>query len=106
MWRGQVAGHLPERVTRLELPRHWAQRVQELLAATYAAAGRLARARLTELASADMRLGTVATMDVLPARALMLIGVSLVFRDGVAMILGMTAAAFALVMTAGRMSMA
>jgi len=39
--------------------------------------------------------------NVLPALALMLIGLALVFRDGVAMLLGMTAAAFALVTNAG-----
>ena len=55
MWRGQAEEHLPGRVARLELPRHWAQRVLVLLAATYAAAGHLARARLTDLASAGRR---------------------------------------------------
>lgn len=55
MWRGQAEEHLPGRVARLELPRHWAQRVLVLLAATYAAAGHLARARLTGLASAGRR---------------------------------------------------
>lgn len=60
MWRGQVAEHLPARVARLELPRRWAQRVLKLLATTYAAAGRLARAQLTDLASAGRRSWTVA----------------------------------------------
>ena len=55
MWRGQAEEHLPGRVARLELPRHWAQRVLVLLAATYAVAGHLARARLTDLASAGRR---------------------------------------------------
>ena len=44
--------------------------------------------------------------NVLPALALILIGLALVFRDRVAMLLGMTAAAFALVMTAGLVWMA
>jgi len=119
MWRGQ-SECLPGRVARLELPRHWAQRVLVLLAATYAAAGRMARARLTELACAGRRSWTAATVglmpvivvlpipfgNVLPALALMLIGLALVFRDGVAMLLGMTAAAFALVTNAGLVSMA
>jgi len=120
MWRGQAAEHLPGRVARLELPRDWAQRVLVLLAATYAAAGRLARARLTELACAGRRSWTAAMVglmpvivvlpipfgNVLPALALMLIGLALVFRDGAAMLLGMTAAAFALVTNAGLVSMA
>ena len=55
MWRGQAEEHLPGRVARLELPRHRAQRVLVVLAATYAAPGHLAKARLTGLASAGRR---------------------------------------------------
>jgi len=119
MWRGQ-SECLPGRVTRLELPQHWARRVLVLLALIYAAAGRLSRARLTNFASPGRRSWTAATVglmavivvlpipfgNVLPALALMLIGLALVFRDGVAMLLGMTAAALALVMTAGLVWMA
>ncbi len=115
IWRGHTAENLPGRVAKIELPRPWAQRVLVLLAVTYAAAGRLARARLTDLACAGRRSWTAATVglmpvivvlpipfgNVLPALALMLIGLAMVFRDGVAMLLGMTAAAFALAMTAG-----
>ncbi len=120
MWRGQTAENLPERVAKIELPRLWARRVLVLLAATYAAASCLARSRLTGLAHAGRRSWTAATVglmativvlpipfgNVLPALALMLIGLALVFRDGVAMLLGMAAAAFAFIMTAGLMLMA
>ena len=119
MWRGH-SECLPGRVSRLELPRHWARRVLLLLATTYAAAGRLSKARLTDLACAGRRSWAAATVglmavivvlpipfgNVLPALALMLIGLALVFRDGVAMLLGLTAAAFAMVMTTGLLWMA
>ncbi len=119
MWRGQATENLPERVGKIELPRLWAQRVLVLLARTYAAAGRVARARFTDLACVGRRSWTAATVglmavivvlpipfgNVLPALALMLIGLGLVFRDGVAMILGMMTAALALALTAGLVSM-
>lgn len=119
MWRGQLTENLPARVGHIELPRPWAQRVLLLLAGAYAAAGRLARARLTHLAGAGRRSWTAATVglmavivvlpipfgNVLPALALMLIGLGLVFRDGVAMLIGMTTAALALALTAGLVSM-
>ncbi|WP_292452368.1 exopolysaccharide biosynthesis protein [Methylibium sp.] len=82
---GQAEEHLPGRVARLESPRHWAQRVLVLLAATCAAAGRLAKARLTDPACTGRRSWTAATVglmavivvlpvpfgNVLPALALM-----------------------------------
>lgn len=43
--------------------------------------------------------------NVLPALAMMLIGLGLVFRDGVAIVLGLTTAGLALLMTAGLVSM-
>jgi hypothetical protein len=120
MWRGQSAVCLPRRVAELELSSHWAQRVLGMLAFSYAVAGRVARARLSHLALAEGRSWTAAAIglmalivvmpipfgNVLPAVALMLIGLGLVFRDGVAVVLGLAMAALAMCVTAGVMLMA
>ena len=120
MWQGQSAACLPRRVAELELSCHWAQRVLGMLASAYAVAGRFARARLSHLASAEGRSWTAAAIglmalivvmpipfgNVLPALALMLIGLGLVFRDGVAVVLGLAIAALAMCVTAGVMLMA
>ncbi len=120
MWRGQSAACLPRRVAELELSSHWAQRVLGMLASAYALAGRFARARLSHLASAKGRSWTAAAIglmalivvmpipfgNVLPALALILIGLGLVFRDGVAVVLGLAMAALAMCVTAGVMLMA
>ncbi len=119
MWRGQSAACLPRRVAELELSSHWAQRVLGMLAFSYAVAGRFARARLSHLALAEGRSWTAATVglmalivvmpipfgNLLPAVALMLIGLGLVFRDGVAVVLGLAMAALAMCVTAGVMLM-
>lgn len=120
IWRGQSAACLPRRVAELELSSHWAQRVLGMLASAYAVAGRFARARLSHLASAEGRSWTAAAIglmalivvmpipfgNVLPALALMLIGLGLVFRDGAAVVLGLAMAALAMCVTAGVMLMA
>jgi len=120
LWQGRCAPCLPQRVAELELPRHWAQRVLGLLASAYAMAGRHARPRLSHLAIAGRRsaialvVGLMALLvvmpipfgNVLPALALMLVGMGLVFRDGVAVILGLAAAGLALFVTSGLMLMA
>ena len=120
MWRGQSAECLPRRVAELELSSHWAQRVLGMLASTYAVAGRFARARLSHLAAAEGRSWTAAAIglmalivvmpipfgNVLPALALMLIGLGLVFRDGVAVVLGLAMSALAICATASVMLMA
>jgi hypothetical protein len=120
MWRGQSAACLPRQVAELELPRQWAQRVLAMLASAYAVAGRYARARLSHLASAEERSWTAAAIglmavivvmpipfgNVLPALALMLIGLGLVFRDGVAVVLGLAMAVVATGVTAGVMLLA
>ena len=120
MWRGHDAGCLPRRAAELKLTRRWAQRVLGLLASTYSMAGRFARARLSHLASPDRRSWTAAAVglmacivvlpipfgNVLPALALMFIGLGLVFRDGVAVIFGLATAGLALFITAGLMLMA
>lgn len=103
MWRGHCAPCLPQRVPELELPRPWAQRVLLGLAFAYALAGRHAKARLSHLASVSRRSATALAVglmaaivvmpipfgNVLPALALMLIGLGLVFRDGVAVVVGL-----------------
>lgn len=113
MWRGQCAPCLPQRVAELELPRHWAQRVLVGLASAYALAGRHARARLSHLAIAGRRSATALAVglmagivvmpipfgNLLPAVALVFIGLGLVFRDGVAVILGLLMSGVALVAT-------
>ena len=120
MWRGHCAPCLPQRVAELELPRHWAQRVLVGLASAYAMAGRHARARLSHLAICGRRSATALAVglmaaivvmpipfgNLLPALALMLIGLGLVFRDGVAVVLGLLMAGLALVATTGLMLMA
>jgi hypothetical protein len=120
MWRGQSSACLPRRVAELELSRTWAQRVLGMLASAYCVDGRLARARLSHLASPERRSWTAAAIglmafivvmpipfgNVLPALALMLIGLGLVFRDGVAVVLGLAMAALAMCVTAGVMLMA
>jgi TerC family integral membrane protein len=96
MWRGHCTPCLPQRVAELELPRHWAQRVLVGLASAYALAGRHARARLSHLATSGRRVGDGARRglmaaivvmpipfgNLLPAVALVFIGLGLVFRDG------------------------
>ena len=120
MWRGKAAPFLPQRVAELQLSRHWAQRVLLILASSYALAGRHARARLDRLATigrrsvAALAVGAMAILvmmpipfgNVLPALALMLIGLGLVFRDGVAVILGLLMSGVALAATIGSLLMA
>ena len=120
MWRGHSCACLPRRVAELELSRHWAQRVLGMLASAYSMAGRFARARLSHLASAGRRSWTAAAIglmafivvlpipfgNLLPALAMMLIGLGLVFRDGVAVVIGLVTAGLALFVTAGLMLMA
>ncbi len=119
MWRGRDAPCLPPRVADLELPRHWAQRVLEGLASVYALAGRHARTRLGHLAGPTWRsalalaVGSMAIIvvlpipfgNLLPALALILIGLGLVFRDGLAVVVGLVGAGLALCVTAGLMAM-
>ena len=119
MWRGHCAPCLPQRVAKLELPRHWAQRVLVGLATAYALAGRHARARLSHLAISGPRSATALAVglmaaivvmpipfgNLLPAVALVLIGLGLVFRDGVAVILGLLMSGVALFATTGLLLM-
>lgn len=120
MWRGHCTPCLPQRVAELELPHHWAQRVLIGLASAYALAGRHARARLSHLAISGRRSATALAVglmasivvmpipfgNLLPAVALVFIGLGLVFRDGVAVILGLLMSGVALVATTGLLLMA
>lgn len=120
MWRGQCTPCLPQRVAELELPRQWAQRVLVGLASAYALAGRHAKARLSRFAMSGRRSATALTVglmaaivvmpipfgNLLPAVALMFIGLGLVFRDGVAVILGLLMSGVALIATTGLLLMA
>lgn len=120
MWRGRDAPCLPKRVADLELPGHWARRVLGGLATVYTMAGRHARERLSSIVGPGWRaviaavVGLMACIvlmpipfgNVLPALALVLIGLGLVFRDGLAVALGLVGAGLALFATAGLMLMA
>lgn len=113
MWRGQPCDCLPRRVAEFEVSREWAQRILLFLVSTYLVAGRYARTRMEGVATALGRSWTVlATVlmsviivmpipfgNLLPAIAMMLLGVGLVFRDGLAMLLGLATSALALVAT-------
>ena len=119
MWRGDATLSLPGRVAEVEMSRHWAQRVLRLLASIHAFAGRFSKARLSHMADIGMRSWLAATAglmaviivlpipfgNVLPALAMTFIGVGLVFRDGVATLLGLATAGLALLLTAGMASM-
>lgn len=120
MWRGHCAPRLPWRVANLELPPHWAQRVLVGLASAYALAGHHARARLSHLTISGRRsitalaVGLMAAIivmpipfgNLLPAVALVFIGLGLVFRDGVVVVLGLLMSGVALVATTGLLLLA
>ncbi|MES2980453.1 MAG: exopolysaccharide biosynthesis protein [Pseudomonadota bacterium] len=115
LWRGKAGTCLPGRVADLKISRQCAQRVLLLLASTYAMAGRHTKIRMSRFAPSEGRSGTVFVIglmavivvlpipfgNLLPAIALALIGVGMVFRDGLAVILGLAMAGLALVVTAG-----
>jgi hypothetical protein len=113
LWRGQACELLSGRVARLEMPLPWARRVLTLLAGFYGLAERHTRQRLTALTLTPPRSWLaliVATMallivlpipfgNVLPAASLILLGLGLVFRDGLAVLLGVGMAVLALLFT-------
>jgi len=114
MWRGQTGAGLPLRVAEFQMSGRWASRVLGLLAHFYELASKLARSRLHGLSSAGLQ-GWLAAMtgvmavliilpipfgNVLPAVALMLLGLGLVYRDGVAVLLAIGTAIMALLYTA------
>ncbi len=101
IWRGDGHFRLPDRVAGLSLSRDSAQKVLRRLAQVYDRAERLSRERLAHLVGPAMRgwLGAKAAAmaaviilplplgNVLPAVSLLLLGLALVFRDGLAVIL-------------------
>ena len=102
MWRGCTDTLLPRRVAQFQLSRGRAQQLLKTLARVYLLAGRLTRARHGWALNAQALRGLavlVAAMAVvlilpipfgnlLPALALVLIGLGLVARDGLAALLG------------------
>ena len=114
MWRGEACTPLPRRVADLQLSASWARRVLGLLAGFYALAGRRARPRWGHLAEFGPRSWLAAKTglmggliflpiplgNVLPALALVLLGLGLAFRDGLAVLLSTAAAATAVAYTA------
>ena len=115
MWRGQTGAGLPLRVAGFQMSGRWAGRVLGLLAHFYELASKLSRRRLHgRLSSAGLQGGLAAMTgvmavliilpipfgNVLPALALMLLGLGLVYRDGVAVLLAIGTALGALLYTA------
>lgn len=115
LWRGPGQMGLPKRVGDFRLSQRWAGRVLRLLATAYALAGMLSRPRLSHLATGHPHgllaalVGVMAVIivlpipfgNVLPALALMLLGIGLVFHDGLAVLLGWLLSALALLFTGG-----
>jgi hypothetical protein len=114
MGRGQASQQLPGRVAGWQMPAHWARRVLGLLARFYALAGRWLRARWLGLVDGPQawlapKVGLMGALiflpipfgNVLPALALSLLGLGLVFRDGLAVLLALLAGCAAVAYTAG-----
>ncbi len=114
MWRGHGTLHLPARVAAFEMSNAAAQRVLALLVRMYTLAGRWARTRLAGLAHDRQhwwmapKVALMAAIivlplplgNVLPAIALVLLGLGLAFRDGVAVLLSTAMAALSLIYVA------
>ena len=113
LWRGQGQG-LPARAAGFTLPAAWARRVLLMLAGVHGLAARLARERWAHWVDAPRQrwigagAATMAVLivlpipmgNVLPATALMLLGLGLVFRDGMALLLAALMGLLALAFTA------
>lgn len=113
MWRGHAITGLPPRVAQVDIPRLWAQRVLGVLASAYAMAGRYAKARWHHVAGHQWRPLTAAVIglmavivlmpipfgNVLPALALICLGLGLAFQDGLAVMLGFAVSGLALLFT-------
>ncbi len=113
MWRGQACQQLPARVAGWQLSAHWAGRVLGLLARFYALAGRWSRARWLHLVDGPQAwlapgVGLMGVLiflpipfgNVLPALSLSLLGLGLVFRDGLAVLVAMLVGGVAVAYTA------
>ena len=114
MWRGQASHQLPSRVAGWQMPSHWAQRVLGLLARFYSLASRWSRERCLHLVDGPQGwlapkvalMGALIFLpipfgNVLPALALSLLGLGLVFRDGLAVMASFLAGGAAVAYTAG-----
>jgi hypothetical protein len=102
IWRGQASHQLPSRVAGWQMPAHWAQRLLGLLARFYGLAGRWCRQRGPQLVDGPQAwiapvvglMGALIVLpipfgNVLPALALSLLGLGLVFRDGLTVLLAL-----------------
>lgn len=106
LWRRQVV-QLPARVAALQLPPRWSAPVLRLLARLHEWAARASRQRLSALAQPGARgwlapkvaaMGAVIFLplplgNVLPALALVLVGLGMAGRDGLVVLLGLLAGA-------------
>jgi hypothetical protein len=115
IWRGDATCALPARVAALTLSREAARNVLRRLAQVHAAAAKLSRERLPHLAGPGMRawLGAKAGLmallivlpipfgNLLPALSLLLLGLGLAFRDGLAVLLSTAVATLAVAFTGG-----
>jgi len=119
MWRGEDWTVLPSRVARLEMSARSARWVLRLLARVYRLAGRWSRERLCHLTVLQRRtllapkvalMGVVIFLplpfgNVLPALAIVVLGVGIAFRDGLAVLsaagLALASVAYAAAMAAG-----
>jgi hypothetical protein len=114
IWRGQPADQLPARVAAWQMPAPWARRVLGLLARFYATTSRWTRERLPHLVDGPQnwlapKIGLMGGLiflpipfgNVLPAIALSLLGLGLLFRDGLAVLLSLLAGSVAVAYTAG-----
>ena len=109
MWCGRGTVGLPDRVASLSMPRIWARRVLALLARVHAASALLSRPRLGHVAAIGLRtwiplmVAWLAVLiilpipfgNVMPALALMLLGIGLVFVDGLLIVAAAAAAGLA-----------
>jgi hypothetical protein len=115
LWRGHQQVQLPAKVAALTLPRRFAQRVLRVLARFYGLASIWSRERLTTWLQ-PQRTRWLAPMlawmavliilpipfgNVLPAISVVLLGLALAFRDGLAVLLSIMAAVLATAYAAG-----
>ena len=113
MWRGGECSTLPERIATLELSARRARHVLKILARFYELAGRWSCQRFSHIAVVRRRswlagklglMGAVIFLpipfgNILPALAIALLGLGLVFRDGLAVLASTAVAAAALAYT-------
>lgn len=113
MWRGRAWAVLPERVSRLSISARMAGLLLRLLARVYRWSGRWSRERLSHLTVLGRRtwlapklalMGAVIFLpvpfgNVLPALAVVVLGVGVAYRDGLAVLSAVALAAASVVYT-------